>query len=139
MKTKTEIVVETIQHYLRDPANRRSVSSEGTCLYQHPEHPDRQCAVGRCFQPDTLKDLLFDPASNCKAIHELAINDSIDHLLKPEYRGHDLKFWRNLQSIHDNPGFWADLQSDRTKSFRKSLILLFGTETYDACVKLNLV
>jgi hypothetical protein len=105
MKTQTEIVIETIQFYLADPDNRRSVSEQG-CHYVIPGEPSRHCAVGRCMTPDALRrhgHIL----GNVHGLVRDAGARHLDDLLQAEYRGHPVTFWQDLQVLHDYLGAWT--------------------------------
>lgn len=104
-KTKREILIETVEYYGYDVTRRAtekspSLANELLCVYQTED--GRQCAVGRC---------LMDPDQAAKyrmGVSNLVVElGEIDSLLKPEYRGHSIVFWKDLQTFHDNPDNWV--------------------------------
>lgn len=121
-KTKREIIDETSKYTFATRAEKY-----GGCYYLH-EATGNKCGVGRC---------MIDPKENwygrISEIHSIAKhgairislleNGSIEHLLQPEYRGHDVNFWGDLQVWHDNRHFWtADGMSEAGKEKRQELV-----------------
>lgn len=98
MKTKQQIVDETVTYYSEDPMDRRGLIN-GSCAYITPN--GEMCTVGRCLiNPETL-------AGNLTVLQLLSGSaDGLDHLMKPEYRGHAPEFWRHLQIFHDVDDNW---------------------------------
>ena len=98
MKTKLEIINETVEYYkthnrgLRDFGN-----ANAACVYLTPEGD--KCAVGRClkspqeFWVGDVYEIFSD-------------SDTINEYLLPEYTGHHIAFWKDLQSFHDNNNYW---------------------------------
>ncbi len=107
MKTQTEIVLETLQFYLEDPINRRAKKANSDCCYHMRARfgaPERHCAVGRCMTAASLASFgRFD--GDVEAL-EAERGDTLDTLLREEYRGHSQEFWTNLQLIHDRDSNW---------------------------------
>lgn len=107
MKTKLEILNETVKYYTEEK-NDRSMDSID-CVYNSEE--GNHCAVGRCFTEE-IKDLGLEFEQNTDAdvfeLERMTIDgkETIDHLLLEEYRGHDSKFWFDLQRLHDNSMYW---------------------------------
>lgn len=101
--TKHEIIDETVEYYSIDPKNRRGISKNGlTCVYYtETQGIIKMCAVGRC---------LIDPkvfASSLSSVsHVLKDNDQ---LLKEQYRGHPIKFWLDIQYLHDWNSYWDEV------------------------------
>lgn len=95
MKTKLEIIDETINYY-SNPNNRGITGN--MCKYLTDN--GKMCAVGRCMaKPHT---------SYLGAASRILIRDGtqelkleLEPLLKEEYRGHSVKFWNDLQHLHD--------------------------------------
>ncbi len=87
MKTKDEIILETLQEYLLHP-ERRSVSGT-SCRYNGPD--GKHCAFARCVEEEN-RGLLQE---SLKA----SLQDKT--LIKKDYQGHDGDFWNFVQSIHD--------------------------------------
>lgn len=91
--TKLEIIDETVKFYTEDPS-RRAVENF-SCEYLTAD--GRMCAVGRCAEnPEDIPygSLGFD--DNVWATIEF----------KPQYQGHDERFWSDLQTFHDTSSFW---------------------------------
>ena len=99
MKTKTEIIDETVAYYSEDPPGRRGVSLYGFCVFLTSD--GKMCAVGRCMIAPEVNGVIVDD------------RERLDNRLKPEYRGHDKEFWRSLQIFHDD--FWSWNEEGLTK------------------------
>lgn len=96
MKTKLEIIDETVDFYSED-VNRRAVRDGGNCEYLTDD--GKMCAVGRCFTKEGLlryKDELG------------GFNKYMMHHLKEEYRIEDDQFWSDLQYLHDMNRHWDE-------------------------------
>lgn len=92
-KTKLEILQETYNYYL-DPS-KRATNDTGGCQYRTED--GRMCAVGRCLtNPKAMQE--FEHGVE-KFIGEGVY---IERRLKPEYRGHSLEFWEDIQRWHDS-------------------------------------
>jgi hypothetical protein len=100
-KTKSEIIDETAAAYR---LHTRAVDAKGYCFYLL-EDTDRKCGVGRCC--DNPSD---DWAGRVSYIYsrKTEIKLNIEELLKPEYLGHSVQFWRDIQSLHDSDRNWDD-------------------------------
>lgn len=101
-KAKTEIIDETAGFY--NSNNRGYSVSTQSCVYL--DQDGNMCAVGRCLSsPETF---MFD--KSIVNIHSILIHrgEDFDDYLKPEYRGHDISFWRDLQYFHDSPSNWNE-------------------------------
>lgn len=111
-KTKLEIIEETAAFYGQDPS-RRSVafSSESGeaigCLYV--SNNGNKCAFSRCCTDEGVKILSLSNTASIRGIcaikssSELVDLVKMNSFLKEEYKGHDIKFWMNIQRIHDDP------------------------------------
>lgn len=104
--TMVEIIEETVKFY-DDDVERRSLLPEG-CTGMGCSYSDRRgqhCAVGRCLTEKALDD---DPDQHTDANVDGVWGgmESLDPDLKPEYRGHCMKFWSRLQHLHDCAAFW---------------------------------
>lgn len=133
MKTQTEIVIETIQFYLTDPAARRAkVRGGSACHYAMPLEPSCRCAVGRCMTEEAIKEF----GSYTGGVNQLNEHFPLDTLLREEYRGHSQEFWFSLQVLHDEDRFWT--ADDAATSRRKAVKIAFP-EALDSCVALGLV
>lgn len=110
--TKLEIINETVLAYA-DPSNR-GLTPNGLCCYITDD--GKMCAVGRC---------MTDPEPWFGGITTITRNQQRPHdsFLKPQYHGHSLQFWEELQYFHDNRNFWtptglSDLGQQRLTSLR---------------------
>lgn len=100
MKTKKEIVEETAAAYNLN--NRASVLRNGftSCYYLTPDG-ERSCAVGRCMLDEKKQEL----KGVLGGLDTIRFDDSY---LKEEYRGHEKTFWKRLQFLHDDEGYWDE-------------------------------
>jgi len=107
--TKREILKETVEYYKTN--SRGLLLDEETdtweCVYLGENNS--MCAVGRCLQDKILENLPTRQESITASELSNYYDDasSLDDLLKPEYRGHDLAFWRYLQMFHDELSNWG--------------------------------
>jgi hypothetical protein len=113
MKTKLEIIQETQDAYPHTFC--RAVDDyylkSASCFYIDTkdsqtggEHDNgAMCAVGRCMlNPKKYGGFAV-------SLHEaLKPQGGLDTLLKPEYRGHCVEFWGDLQSFHDDGENFTD-------------------------------
>ena len=99
MKTKAEIIDETVEYYSAD-VSRRAVDHRGSCFYRTPS--GKSCAVGRCLDPEK-----YQPKMETIDAYE-NIRKFSDAIFKPEYQGHERDFWNDLQKLHDRFEFWND-------------------------------
>lgn len=111
MKTKEEIINEIASAY---NSNTRAIDHEG-CVYHTKD--GRQCAVGRSLTDEAHKGIDEHKINGGRANYLACYlnpnycsnpTDDINFLLKEEYRGHDVKFWRSMQSFHDQPTNWNE-------------------------------
>lgn len=122
MKTlsKEEIINETVSFYSADP-KRRNVSVNSTtnspqCNYVSTD--GRNCAVGRCLTTK-VKDKLVTSEYNSSDFQGLVVGMvncswaeadlNLNKVLKPSYRGHSIRFWEDLQSLHDVDNYWNEI------------------------------
>ena len=117
MLTKQQIIEETVEFYQK---NNRSVS-KGECLYYHNGD---MCAVGRCLiNPKDFQDMNDESIRVIDKI--LTLDDkNLDDYFKEEYRGHQLRFWTDLQTLHDQGVYWnehslTEMGKDKYKSLLK--------------------
>lgn len=98
-KTKKEILEEAFQYYAADPS-RRATNAKGSCRYLMED--GRKCAVGRCLIEG--KKICFGGMQKDPIFAEIQVNqiDNLDSHLLPEYRGHNVDFWQELQYWHDS-------------------------------------
>jgi hypothetical protein len=95
MKTRTEIIQETVDYYSED-VSRRAVT-DGGCEYLTKD--GRSCAVGRCFTEEGLKEY-----KDCNTIF---IRQMLFYF-KDEYKIDDSIFWEDLQHLHDHSLYWCN-------------------------------
>jgi len=119
MKTKLEIIQETVKFYGDDPSRRAVIQSSETasgyaCVYFDPKTGNK-CAFGRCANLDAqifatapfLRTVpLREKADWVRALVDGSkgaeyANKELNKILLPEYRGHDLEFWSAIQYFHD--------------------------------------
>lgn len=104
MKTKIDIIRETASFY---NLNNRGVNTLGGCSYLTDS--GTMCAVGRCMTNPT--PTMF---SSVKSLRDRvpgrgeAAELDLEAFLKPEYRGHDLDFWMDVQNLHDHAHNWDE-------------------------------
>lgn len=113
MKTKIEIIEETIIYYSEDPGRKRAVDEDNVCVYftntEDFAKSETMCAVGRCMNPKKAQETGISMGRNVFHLDidlREAHHCTLDSILKEEYRGHEIKFWRELQSLHDFFGNW---------------------------------
>tara|TARA_R110000796_G_scaffold194914_2_gene311273 strand:+ start:824 stop:1201 length:378 start_codon:yes stop_codon:yes gene_type:complete len=103
MKTKLEIIEETVNHYTTERNSRAMDGLE--CVYNAED--GSHCAIGRCF-----KDSYRNEGHEFKFNQDTDTGDldnelgGLDSFLSEEYKGHDSAFWGNLQSLHDRNRYW---------------------------------
>jgi hypothetical protein len=104
--TANEIVIETVLFYNR--SNRGYEEAGSACRYYTEE--GNKCAVGRCLSEEGLATALDVEAKNGNSLTVSDLHDACDigNLLKPEYRGQTIEFWKHLQYLHDCGGNWTD-------------------------------
>ena len=108
--TKEEIIRETVEYY-KDASKRGYDEVEGVCMYL--TEGGNMCAVGRCLIPGSLMEVKrpFIPLKvvEMEACQASVMNiENLEEILKPEYRGHSIKFWIRLQNLHDSYEFYTD-------------------------------
>lgn len=111
MKTKLEIIDETVDYYSDHPRSMNNL----VCLYTSKVGGKKtHCALGRCFLPE-YKALKFEfNDSSAKDLSNMGANmgakrGSLDEFLMDEYKGHKVAFWSDLQGLHDTCGFWEKI------------------------------
>jgi len=106
--TKEEIIKETVNVY--QDASKRA-RDENICKYEAAN--GNMCAVGRCMIPGSIinrsgGEIGDDGSKMCNFIGGVGRISNLEEILKPEYRGHEMKFWKDLQSLHDEVFFYGD-------------------------------
>jgi hypothetical protein len=107
MLTKKQIIDDTAKYF---NVNNRA-TNDGGCSYI--DSNGNKCAIGRYLKDELNKfeyfnDIIeeyFDKPVICFS------GDGdifLDEVIKPEYTGHEYKFWRDLQEFHDNNSFWNE-------------------------------
>lgn len=100
-KSKVEIIQETVDYYSADPDGRRA-NENGDCMYLASD--GRMCAVGRCMaDPKVAGDYIGDYRDMLEHVRSQGVQYDI---LKPEYQGHSVGFWEDLQMFHDSDVNW---------------------------------
>jgi len=98
MTTMLETLDETIATYTH---GSRGLDVAGECQYYDN---GRMCAIGRCMlHPENFR--------NAGDAHDLVkdyCDKSLDELLKPDYHGFPIRFWADLQSLHDSITNWDE-------------------------------
>jgi hypothetical protein len=121
MKTKHEIIEESVAYIKENGRGTKTyeVSPDNpSCVYYNSE-TGAMCLVGRCLiDPQkaenedigaldnhlyTLQEEAIDPDS---VYDEEECLIDLENRLKPEYRGHKLSFWLDLQEFHDTSSNW---------------------------------
>lgn len=102
MKTKEQIINETVNYYSKD-TSRRALNNVGNCKYITED--GRKCAIGRVLRPSKCKKEF-----NCtvRKLAEILGLNNLDEALLPSVRGHEVDFWIDLQDIHDCNCNWDD-------------------------------
>ena len=94
-----DILKDTVDYYSKDPANRRSVTDDGDCMYTWGK---KHCAIGRYMREEFLDTEWKE--NNGVGVNGLSSN--VDYYLRHDVRGLDEDFWRDLQDMHDIVGHW---------------------------------
>lgn len=138
MKSKAEIVVETLLHY--NLKNRGYNRAAGHCTY-FDKSTGNKCAVGRCILDSEIEKVSeyekeqTNQNGGSPSVTKLVENfTDLDSLLKSEYRGHDVDFWDNLQYIHDGSQFWNEDGFDHSINMT-FIAAAFGKEVADAVME----
>jgi hypothetical protein len=136
MKSKAEIVVETLLHY--NIKNRGYNRAEGQCTYLDKSSGNK-CAVGRCIQDSEIEKVCvfeqeqINQGNGSPSAAKLAANfNDLDSLLSPEYRGHDYAFWGHLQFFHDSSYMWNEDGFDVSDGSLTYITRSFGAEVGEA-------
>lgn len=110
--TKIEIIDYVVDYFQKNP---RAKNGEN-CLYL--TKTGLRCGHSICLEDDFVKDTIIARTTNAKHL----IDNHGDNIHKPEFRGHHIEFWMNIQRIHDINIFWRDNElTDDGKEFVKQL------------------
>ena len=105
-----EIIDEIVEKYNKN-TELRAVTN-GSCVYYDPK-TGNTCAVGHCMENPKLI------AYSRSSVFNIT---NFEGRLKPEYRGHILCFWQDIQTLHDTRLFWEEVGlTERGKRFVKDL------------------
>ena len=120
MKTKPEILRETVEHYKTHPRSLAPALDRNSlcaCLYAGPN--GALCAFSRVVMREH-RHFLVEAKSAQDQFFLGAIAD--EHLL-PAYRGHDPEFWTDVQTIHDDESYWQGQEFTRCGEERLAELL----------------
>jgi len=138
MKTKHEIIEESVA-YIKENGRGAKLNTElgdphQECVYHNTE-TGVMCLVGRCMTHPQEADRevvgsIYDYTCALKDDAEFVnqCTDSVydeegclialEEKLKPEYRGHEVSFWIDLQEFHDISSYWCGKEmSSHGKNF----------------------
>ena len=99
MKTKQQILKETLEYYHED-TSRRATNKGGGCEYLTDD--GRMCAFGRCeVNPQNAETDPFGKNPLNQSVGKRFEHDEyqMNQSLKDEYRGHSMDFWVNVQDF----------------------------------------
>lgn len=103
LKTKIEIIDETVEFYSKNP---RSLNGK-SCKYLSDSGAN--CALARCCTPEGI-DKLHTEYETVSAVgvfeRELEKDRNPIDLFKPEYKIDNPEFWSDIQCLHDCDSFW---------------------------------
>jgi len=99
-----EILLETISFY--NSENRGYDKLSGHCVYEGSD--GNRCAVGRCMTDEGIKFAKKFPADGASDVIVINSKVNIDSLLQEKYQGVSLKFWKELQTLHDMSNCWDE-------------------------------
>ena len=130
MKYKIDIIIETVKNYNSNNTSKKAETD--TCTYMNED--GAMCAVGRCLTNEGMQifkafeDNNLHVDTSVTYFTQVYDMDKFDNALKEEYCGHDLKFWQNLQYLHDSPHNWDE--DGITQSGLEMVDSLFGEDAY---------
>lgn len=110
-KSKVEIIDETAQYIEKNGRAKGDYKSHSTlkkdsCVYRTTNKQGKKigCAIGRVMlNEEYSSDLEGLTASDFERSF-----GGLDQFLKPEYRGHSIDFWEDLQGFHDSDSNWDE-------------------------------
>jgi hypothetical protein len=130
MKSKIDIIIETVKHYNSNNTARKAETD--TCTYMN--EGGAMCAVGRCLTNEGMQIFKAFEHNNVEVNTSVEYftnvygMDEFNNALKEEYRGHDVDFWKNLQYLHDATNNWNE--NGITKYGLGTVDSLFGEDAY---------
>lgn len=115
MKTKVEIINETIEYYSKDPNNTRGMMYS-SCTYLTSD--GKMCAFGRVMKPEIREEYRNNINQTVQDLNDQYSNlentKGLDSILMDDYKGHDLKFWKDIQFFHDESNHWSIIDNKIT-------------------------
>lgn len=103
--SKREIIDETANSFTsKNRAIKENSKGGNECFYT--DINGNHCGVGRCMTKEGLEHLGYRSIS-ARSINSVYHN-GLDGFLKPEYRGHSIEFWEDIQSFHDSCQNWNE-------------------------------
>ena len=97
--SKKEILDTVVDHINK---NGRS-TYEGACKYYSEN--GNMCGVGIFMKnPERIEKMYHEKTIGVICDREI----SLDNILKDEYNDHSLKFWQQIQRLHDAPDHWNE-------------------------------
>lgn len=97
-KSAIEIIDETLYYYTLRTRMRSKVDKHGAYYSFQYKIGNRKCSYARCCKPDTNLSHYTGNVST--------FADKVEEYLKPEYRGHSIEFWEDIQWLHDCDSYW---------------------------------
>jgi len=120
-RTKKEyrsLLNETVKHYSTEGVER-GMDSRGDCLYYSDGNT---CAVGRCLTNPKDKDRLLNLVIGGGGTGAGSLLSRFsDKIFKKEYRGFSVRFWEELQALHDTNRFWKNKSKGLTTSGKEEV------------------
>ena len=109
MLTKKQIIDDTAKYF---NVNNRA-TGDGGCSYI--DSNGNKCAIGRYLKDELNKLEYFDDSIQKHSFGGEPVicffsggGIFLDEVIKPEYVGHEYKFWSDLQGFHDDNSYWDD-------------------------------
>ena len=122
--TKIEILDFVVNYYKTHP--RAVIPGSASCTYLNQITGDR-CAHSICIEDSVLEKIVAD--ANTLGLYSLSSGAETiirvfgDEIHKPEFRGHDIKFWEDVQWLHDKESNWIEIADGNELSMEGSLVL----------------
>lgn len=102
-----DLIDETVNYYSEDPSRRSQDPITWRCFYLSEN--GNKCAVGRCIDPKKY-DPKWDRLDSISVSElECQIESSgevFEDIFLDKYKGFFIKFWADLQMLHDEISFW---------------------------------